>query len=138
MVLVAAALVRKAGLVPRVRVIYSRSDGDSAQNPLEFLPVATTIAAVIASCCGVEVTLPSAPADVDLFVRVSHTRLLTVGGLSFTIHVDVMEMEVRWRNPRKVRKVNELRSKGGDTEKITINLGFVDLGHIDLMVHEGF
>jgi Ribbon-Helix-Helix transcriptional regulator family len=26
----------------------------------------------------------------------------------------------------------------GETEKITINLGFVDLGHIDLLVHEGF
>lgn len=25
-----------------------------------------------------------------------------------------------------------------DTEKITINLGFVDLGHIDLLVKEGF
>src|SRR6201996_3699876 len=25
-----------------------------------------------------------------------------------------------------------------DTEKITINLGFVDLGHVDLMVQEGF
>ena len=26
----------------------------------------------------------------------------------------------------------------GETEKITINLGFVDLGHIDLLVQEGF
>ena len=34
--------------------------------------------------------------------------------------------------------VAELRPKGGDTEKITINLGYVDLGHIDLMVQEGF
>ena len=25
-----------------------------------------------------------------------------------------------------------------DTEKVTVNLGFVDLGHIDLMVAEGF
>jgi Arc/MetJ-type ribon-helix-helix transcriptional regulator len=32
----------------------------------------------------------------------------------------------------------ELRPKIADTEKITVNLGFVDLGHIDLMVHEGF
>jgi len=30
------------------------------------------------------------------------------------------------------------RSKGGDTEKITINLGPVDLGQIDLLVEEGF
>ena len=31
-----------------------------------------------------------------------------------------------------------LRPKVGDTEKITINLGYVDLGQIDLMVQEGF
>jgi Arc/MetJ-type ribon-helix-helix transcriptional regulator len=34
--------------------------------------------------------------------------------------------------------VHELRAKAGDSEKITINLGYVDLGHIDLMVREGF
>jgi Arc/MetJ-type ribon-helix-helix transcriptional regulator len=35
--------------------------------------------------------------------------------------------------------VPELRPKvGGDTEKITINLGYVDLGHIDLLVQDGF
>lgn len=32
----------------------------------------------------------------------------------------------------------EPRSKIADSEKITINLGHVDLGHIDLMVQEGF
>jgi Arc/MetJ-type ribon-helix-helix transcriptional regulator len=32
----------------------------------------------------------------------------------------------------------ELRAKVADTEKITINLGFVDLGHVDLLVQEGF
>lgn len=31
----------------------------------------------------------------------------------------------------------ELRTRG-DTEKITVNLGYVDLGHVDLMVEEGF
>jgi Arc/MetJ-type ribon-helix-helix transcriptional regulator len=30
------------------------------------------------------------------------------------------------------------RQRGGDTEKITINLGPVDLGQIDLLVEEGF
>lgn len=30
------------------------------------------------------------------------------------------------------------RPKPGDSEKITINLGYVDLGHIDLMVQDGF
>ena len=34
--------------------------------------------------------------------------------------------------------IHELRPKAGDTEKITINLGFVDLGHVDLLVQEGF
>jgi Arc/MetJ-type ribon-helix-helix transcriptional regulator len=34
--------------------------------------------------------------------------------------------------------MHELRPKTGDSEKITINLGYVDLGHIDLMVQEGF
>src|ERR1700712_2428392 len=35
-------------------------------------------------------------------------------------------------------KILELRPKLADTEKITINLGFVDLGSVDLMVQEGF
>jgi Arc/MetJ-type ribon-helix-helix transcriptional regulator len=34
--------------------------------------------------------------------------------------------------------VSVLRPKSPDTEKITINLGYVDLGQIDLMVQEGF
>jgi Arc/MetJ-type ribon-helix-helix transcriptional regulator len=34
--------------------------------------------------------------------------------------------------------VHQFRPKPGDSEKITINLGYVDLGHIDLMVEEGF
>jgi len=38
-----------------------------------------------------------------------------------------------------VSNVHELRRKeGGETEKITINLGYVDLGHIDLLVQDGF
>ncbi len=32
----------------------------------------------------------------------------------------------------------DLKPKAGDSEKITINLGYVDLGHIDLLVQEGF
>ena len=34
--------------------------------------------------------------------------------------------------------IHELRPKAADTEKITINLGYIDLGHIDLMVRDGF
>ena len=49
---------------------------------------------------------------------------------------------IQWDVDRMVRRmagnVHELRPRTGDTEKITINLGYVDLGHIDLMVQEGF
>ncbi|MEZ0167969.1 CopG family transcriptional regulator [Microvirga sp. TS319] len=34
--------------------------------------------------------------------------------------------------------VHELRPRPSDSEKITINLGYVDLGHVDLLVQEGF
>ena len=37
-----------------------------------------------------------------------------------------------------VAEIHRLRDKPGETEKITINVGFVDLGHIDLRVREGF
>jgi Arc/MetJ-type ribon-helix-helix transcriptional regulator len=32
----------------------------------------------------------------------------------------------------------DIRLRTADSEKITINLGYVDLGHIDLMVQDGF
>lgn len=35
-------------------------------------------------------------------------------------------------------RIGEPRPKVAESEKITINLGHVDLGHIDLMVQEGF
>lgn len=34
--------------------------------------------------------------------------------------------------------VVQIRERGGESEKITINLGYVDLGRIDLLVQEGF
>jgi Arc/MetJ-type ribon-helix-helix transcriptional regulator len=34
--------------------------------------------------------------------------------------------------------MEEKIDRRGDSEKITINLGYVDLGHIDLLVREGF
>jgi Arc/MetJ-type ribon-helix-helix transcriptional regulator len=39
---------------------------------------------------------------------------------------------------KKLELVASSRPKGGETEKITINLGPVDLGQIDLLVEEGF
>ncbi|HZZ59549.1 MAG TPA: CopG family transcriptional regulator [Roseiarcus sp.] len=35
-------------------------------------------------------------------------------------------------------EIHRLRDRQSESEKITINLGFVDLGHIDLLVREGF
>lgn len=37
-----------------------------------------------------------------------------------------------------VGNVHPLRDRNADSEKITINLGYVDLGRIDLLVQEGF
>ena len=38
-----------------------------------------------------------------------------------------------------VEDAQEPRARaGGETDKITINLGYVDLGHIDLLVQDGF
>ncbi len=34
--------------------------------------------------------------------------------------------------------MTSIRAKAGETEKVTINLGYVDLGQVDLMVQEGF
>jgi Arc/MetJ-type ribon-helix-helix transcriptional regulator len=42
----------------------------------------------------------------------------------------------RWRNA--MSNIRQLRDKTPDSEKITINLGYVDLGRIDLLVQEGF
>src|ERR1700727_52087 len=50
----------------------------------------------------------------------------------YTIHIDVLWMEAMPPN------VHELRPRPPETEKITINLGYVDLGHVDLMVQDGF
>jgi Arc/MetJ-type ribon-helix-helix transcriptional regulator len=45
-------------------------------------------------------------------------------------------MATGWKNMSD--NVHQLRLRPGDSEKITINLGYVDLGHVDLMVQEGF
>ena len=37
-----------------------------------------------------------------------------------------------------IDNVHPLKPKGGDTEKITINLGYVDLGQVELLVQDGF
>nr|MDQ6926801.1 DUF4127 family protein [Candidatus Eremiobacteraeota bacterium] len=72
MALLSAALAREAAIVPRVHVIYSRPDGGSVNDPLEFAPIATTIADLIRTC-GARAVSAGEPADIDLFVRVAGT-----------------------------------------------------------------
>src|SRR6188472_3373378 len=51
----------------------------------------------------------------------------------YTFHIPSIRMENTMTD-----KVVQLRGRVPDTEKITINLGYVDLGRIDLLVQEGF
>lgn len=73
MALVGAALARQAKLAPRVRVVYSRADGGSINDPIEFAPISTTIADLIRTCGGVMVPTAGGAADIDLFVNVPDT-----------------------------------------------------------------
>lgn len=72
MALVASALAQAAQLTPRVRVIYSRADGGTLNDPIEFAPIATTIADLVRTCGAVEVA-DGDPSDIDLYVRVPNT-----------------------------------------------------------------
>ncbi|MGH7728913.1 MAG: DUF4127 family protein, partial [Vulcanimicrobiaceae bacterium] len=67
---VAAAFARNVGWRPSVAVDYSRADGGGYEDPLEYVPVASTIARMIATA-GAHVQ--SGPADVELFVKVPQT-----------------------------------------------------------------
>jgi hypothetical protein len=73
MILTGAELAREAHVVPRIRVRYSRADGGSVQDPLEFAPVDGTIGDVIRACGARRVPDGDAGADIDLFVRVPGT-----------------------------------------------------------------
>ena len=47
-------------------------------------------------------------------------------------------MDVIWSYMSNVMVFSATKPKTAETEKVTVNLGFVDLGHIDLLVAEGF
>ena len=49
------------------------------------------------------------------------------------IHIPSRQME-----DAMAAEIHRFRDRASETEKITINLGYVDLGHIDLLVQEGF
>jgi Arc/MetJ-type ribon-helix-helix transcriptional regulator len=66
------------------------------------------------------------------FIKMGRKPLAKPNILPYTIHMDGkkrMAMAVR---------IEELRPRPPESEKITINLGYVDLGQIDLMVQDGF
>src|ERR1700688_840663 len=52
------------------------------------------------------------------------------------IHMPSMQMLYGWKSMSP--NIHELRPKTPETEKITINLGYVDWGAVDLMVQDGF
>jgi len=67
MALVAQALARRIGWVPRIAVRYSTPNGAAYNDPLEFVPIGQTIDSLIAICGGVRDELSP---DLTLYVRV--------------------------------------------------------------------
>src|SRR5512135_1050696 len=67
-------------------------------------------------------------------------RLFSSPGSRLCLEKNALAIQIpsNWMVSPMPNNLHELRPKAGDTEKITINLGFVDLGHIDLLVQEGF
>ncbi|GAC1543715.1 MAG: DUF4127 family protein [Candidatus Velthaea sp.] len=70
MALLGAALARQAAFVPYIRVVYSRADAASVNDPLEFAPIDGTVGALIRTSGATRVA-DAASADIDLFVRVA-------------------------------------------------------------------
>ncbi|MBV8580817.1 MAG: DUF4127 family protein [Candidatus Eremiobacteraeota bacterium] len=95
MVLVSAALAHEAKIVPRVRVIYSRPDGGTVNDPLEFAPIATTIADLIRSCGGRQVAEAGGLSDIDLFVRVPGTNDEDERAFVDSIRIDALPLRTR-------------------------------------------
>src|SRR5262249_56033705 len=57
--------------------------------------------------------------------------------VNFARNPYTIQMDGAWM-VEMANNVRELRPKAPESEKITLNLGFVDLGHIDLLVQERF
>lgn len=70
MALVAHAMARGIGWAPRIAVRYSTPQGGAFQDPLEFVPIATTIEHLIALCGG---THDDEHPEITLYVRVPRT-----------------------------------------------------------------
>ena len=70
MVMLARVFARNVGWTPTVRVDYSRLDGGTVIDRLEYVPIDTTISQIIAACGARRVT---GAADIALYVRVAGT-----------------------------------------------------------------
>ena len=70
MLLEAAALARRSAWVPRVRVTWSRPDGGTLNDPLEYAPLENTAESIIRACGARRV---DADPEVELFIRVTGT-----------------------------------------------------------------
>jgi len=71
MALVAHAIAREARWTPRIGVTYSRPDGASVQDPLEFAPIDAAIGSLIRLCGGER---DDAHPEIVLAVRVPNTN----------------------------------------------------------------
>ena len=70
MALIANAFARSVHWTPSIAVRYSRADGPSYNDPLEFAPIGSTIGSLIDVCGGRQV---KRDADIEMFVRVPNT-----------------------------------------------------------------
>jgi Arc/MetJ-type ribon-helix-helix transcriptional regulator len=79
----------------------------------------------------------SSPLDLPIIAARAglNLPLSTLEFLSDAIYLPSKWMAGGWR---MAGSVHELRAKTPDSEKVTINLGYVDLGRIDLLVNDGF
>ena len=71
MVLLAGVFARNVGWTPTVHVDYSRADGGGTVDRLEYVPIDSTIGAIVRACGARRV--PGTAADIELAVRVAGT-----------------------------------------------------------------
>ncbi len=86
MAFVARALARQARWRPRIEVRYSRPDGGTYQDPLEFAPLDVTVDSLIRLCRGKRVERNP---DFVLYVRVPKTNAATDDALVAAMRADV-------------------------------------------------
>ena len=85
MAMVAQAIARHAHWTPRVQVRYSRPDGGSYNDPLEYAPIDVAISSLITLCGGQRAD--QSP-DITLYVRVPHPTAPEDAALLSAIQAD--------------------------------------------------